>query len=73
MDEHIKDNINLQSTAQEEKVHAVLIAGMGEGTYRVLDRIIKGCEHEKLVRCFLLSFFLWGHTLFPALLHFMAM
>lgn len=70
MDERIKDDLNLQSTAQEEEVQAILIAeSMGEGTRRVLDRIIKEDEHEKLARCFLLSFSV-GITLFSCFVTF---
>ncbi|XP_073364311.1 uncharacterized protein [Aegilops tauschii subsp. strangulata] len=43
VDEHIKDDLDLQSTAQEEEVQAIILVAesMGEGTRRALNKIVQ--------------------------------
>ncbi|XP_037484177.1 uncharacterized protein LOC119362990 [Triticum dicoccoides] len=41
VDEHIKDDLDLQSTAQEEEAIILVAESMGEGTRCALNRIVQ--------------------------------
>lgn len=57
VDEHIKDDLDLQSTAQEEEVQAIILVAesMGEGTRSALNRIVQ-LRLRNLYRCFIFLF-----------------